>query len=423
VGRNNFFPSTYRVDAVPVPLEQLDMAMTASASMSPFDTFAPDRVQVLVPVPQIWFEPDLLKVEAVSPQFQKEIDTLDVKISESLLRRKDVRRKHGTLVRSITAEDPTYVEGDPPADAPNKEPAFGTQEKLDANKQPVIGKDGKPVLLVTIIDGLKQKLEATRGQILGAPELDQFDPLGLEGFATFLRDRVDRASDRIDFGFLRVQTDIYRMRQLILNNVAATRLATSPVLASIAQGDSAVATKADIQAFLDASKATSAPKSKTEAVPPAAATGTTISPATISGNISSGLFATKAGSILVKSAPVADSAMAAKTILQSQTTGKSFAAVATTRLLARAAKTVPSARNISQSAATWFQPASRTSASASDNSAAVSAVPMIGSEGAITCIEMGVLAKARHAAGDPVGGPVDHACQRHARLSEQPDRF
>ena len=54
-----------------MPLEQLDLAMTASASMTPFDTFAPDVVEVLVPVPQIWFEPDLLKVEAVSPQFQK----------------------------------------------------------------------------------------------------------------------------------------------------------------------------------------------------------------------------------------------------------------------------------------------------------------------------------------------------------------
>src|SRR5262249_19740789 len=112
-GRNNFFPTTYRVDATPVPLEQLDLAMTASASMSPFDTFAPDVLEVLVPVPQIWFEPDLLKVEQVSPQFQKEIDTLDAQINESLQRRKNVRRKHGTLARSMTAQDPTYVESDP----------------------------------------------------------------------------------------------------------------------------------------------------------------------------------------------------------------------------------------------------------------------------------------------------------------------
>src|SRR5258708_17712729 len=101
----------------------------------------------------------------------------------------------------------------------------------------------------------------------------------------------------------------------------------------------------------------------------------------------------------------------------------SVAAVATTRLSTRAAWTVPSARKISQSAATWFQPASRTSASASGNSAAVSDAPMIGSEGAIACIEMCVLAEARHAARDPVGCPVDHACQRHVGLSEQPDRF
>jgi hypothetical protein len=324
VRRNNFFPSTYRVDAVPIPLEQLDMAMTASASMSPFDTFTPDRVQVLVPVPQVWFEPDLLKVEAVAHEFQKEIDTLNAKIDDSARRRKDVRQKHRTLVRTITAGDPTYVEGDPVTDAQISpaEPEFGTQPKRDANGNKVFRQDGKPVLLVGIVDDLKQKLETTRGKILGAPELDQFDPLGLEGFVNFLKDRVDRASDRIDFGFLRVQTDIYRVRQLILNNVAATRLATSPVLASIAQGDSAIATKADIQAFLDAAKTKKEPPTNIGGAPPAASTGTTTSPATISGTLSSATFTTKGAIAELAFGKVA--AMSAKTKLAAEATGRIF---------------------------------------------------------------------------------------------------
>jgi hypothetical protein len=61
-----------------------------------------------------------------------------------------------------------------------------------------------------------------------------------------LRDKVNRANDRVDFGFIRLQTDIYRIRQFILGNEAATKLATSPVLAGIARGQTAVATKEDI---------------------------------------------------------------------------------------------------------------------------------------------------------------------------------
>ncbi|HEX3227817.1 MAG TPA: hypothetical protein VHQ95_02565, partial [Pyrinomonadaceae bacterium] len=296
------------------------------ASMTPFDTFAPDVVEVLVPVPQIWFEPDLLKVEAVSPQFQKEIDTLDAQINESLQRRKNVRRKHGALVKSMTAQSPTYVESDPDTDRPftPDEPDFGVKQKRDKNDQPVFDNDGKPVLLVTIVDELKQKLETMRGKVLAGAELDQFDTLGLVAFINFLRERVDRASDRVDFGFLRVQTDIYRKRQLILNNVAATRLATSPVLASIAQGESALATKADIQAFLDASKPPPKPQGEPQTPPPAATTGTTTASSFTSGAVSSSMFVTKSAATLSKTTTLVQSATAVKTLLLQQTSGRAF---------------------------------------------------------------------------------------------------
>lgn len=326
VGRNNFFPSTYRVDATPVPLEQLDLAMTASASMTPFDTFAPDVVEVLVPVPQIWFEPDLLKIEAVSPQFQKEIDRLNAQIVESSQQRKAVRRKHGTLVKSISGKAPTYIDPDPQADVPFTPETndFGTTPKLDANNQQVLDKDGKPVLMVTVIDKLRKDLDATRGKILGENELKKFDEVGLEDFVTYLRDLVDRASDRIDFGFLRVQTDIYRKRQLILNNVAATRLATSPVLASIAQGDSAIATKADIQAFLDASKLKISSTALAGTPVPAAAIGTTLAPASISGNVTSSLFVAKSSVVSSTTSLAQFTAPSSRLALAAQTTGRIF---------------------------------------------------------------------------------------------------
>src|SRR6185369_7248134 len=67
VAGTSLFPGSYTINAVPAPLEQLDVIARASASLAAFDTFAPDQVTVIVPVPQIWYEPDLLRVLAIDP--------------------------------------------------------------------------------------------------------------------------------------------------------------------------------------------------------------------------------------------------------------------------------------------------------------------------------------------------------------------
>ncbi|NJN83784.1 MAG: hypothetical protein HC802_16920 [Caldilineaceae bacterium] len=69
-------------------------------------------------------------------------------------------------------------------------------------------------------------------------------------FVDFLDGKVRSANDTIDLSFLRVQTDIYRLRQQVLGADEATRLATSPVLAAIAKGESAYATRKDLQSFV-----------------------------------------------------------------------------------------------------------------------------------------------------------------------------
>src|SRR5260221_6718158 len=74
-----------------------------------------------------------------------------------------------------------------------------------------------------------------------------------------------------------------------------------------------------------------------------------------------------------------------------------------------------------QSAASWFQGASGTSAPTSSNSDGVSdgLTASRGSEVAMAGIVMGVLAEARHAARNPVGGPIDEPAERYARITEQ----
>lgn len=103
---------------------------------------------------------------------------------------------------------------------------------------------------------------------LSAHERYQIFQRGVEGFIAFLKARADRADDLVDFNFVKVQTDIYRVRQIILGTSAATRLAVSPALAGIAQSETAVASTERIAGFFN--------ELKTEAAPAATSNGGTV---------------------------------------------------------------------------------------------------------------------------------------------------
>jgi hypothetical protein len=104
--------------------------------------------------------------------------------------------------------------------------------------------------------------------LVNKEDLDNLAQNGLEHFIQLLQRKVDVANDLVDLAFLRSQTDIYRYRQHILSNADATRLATSPILAQIAQGTTANATKDELQKFLaDARK--SQPPTPAAGAPPA----------------------------------------------------------------------------------------------------------------------------------------------------------
>src|SRR4029077_18846830 len=81
--------------------------------------------------------------------------------------------------------------------------------------------------------------------------------------------------------------------------------------------------------------------------------------------------------------------------------------------------------NTRQSAGSWFQRASRTSAPTSSSSDGDSdgLTASRRSEIAIARIVMGVLAEARLVAPDPIGGPIDEPCPRHAPVNQHPRRF
>jgi hypothetical protein len=141
---------------------------------------------------------------------------------------------------------------------------------------------------------------------LSAQERYQIFQLGLDGFIAYLKSRADRADDLVDYNFVKVQTDIYRVRQLVLGTTAATRLAISPALASIAQAETAVASTERIAGFFDELKNTPAATQ----FGTAAARGGSPAGAQTAAAFASGGAAGSAGSISTASARAVGSAFA-----------------------------------------------------------------------------------------------------------------
>jgi hypothetical protein len=253
---NRFFPATFSVDVAPIPVEQLDVVVTACASLAPFDRTRPERVRVLVPVPQSSFEPELLQVAQVAPIFQDTIDRFAETRGKWLRRRTDLRGIASAFNRAIAGSPLMYDTPDPEAleeEAMADDPLLGGEGPLSVPEETygtvvTEGPTGAPVTNVTVFEELRLALDASTP--LSDAEVAELPKRGLSPFIEFLEDKIRRANDTVDFGFLQVQTNIYRMRQLMLGSDAASRLVTSPALASIAQGESASATREDLAEFL-----------------------------------------------------------------------------------------------------------------------------------------------------------------------------
>ena len=440
--RSEFFPGTFELDAVPVPVEGLDLAVREAAALAPIEMDLPERVRVLVPVPQAVYEPRLLHEEVIDPEFQATLDRFLLVRAGALGARQGLRAKHSELVRLVSGralslpppdQDPQALEaeslapwGPPPLGGghrgllaagvhqhffdsatarlsvgagealytwiyldPDRPPrvvmlqwndgggwehraywaaagddplihfgvggtpsrarmgdlpqpgrwlrldvpaaavalagvdargmaftlydgqaaygatgrltAAGAEEAWFSNVLPagaVVATSGQgtdawtfltpndlaapfepafgfevdpegdaPLGRNTAISGLLADPALTElvvaggqvtGGVLSAPERSQLAARGLDGFIAFLKSRADRADDLIDYGFVKVQTDTYRMRQLILGTTAATRLAVSPALATIAQAETAVASQERIASFFGELKGTTA---------------------------------------------------------------------------------------------------------------------------------------------------------------------
>ncbi|QHE75795.1 hypothetical protein [Hydrogenophaga sp. PBL-H3] len=110
-----FFPPGFELDAVPVPIEQLDLAMREAAPLASFDMSAPERLRLLVPVTQASWEPRLLHPEVVDPAFQEALSEFTERRARELGARQGLRHEQPHLVRALTGRPQVVPElGDDP---------------------------------------------------------------------------------------------------------------------------------------------------------------------------------------------------------------------------------------------------------------------------------------------------------------------
>jgi hypothetical protein len=104
--------------------------------------------------------------------------------------------------------------------------------------------------------------------LLSTADLNNLSNNGLQTLITSLNARISQANDLLDTAFLTVQTDIYRYRQNVLGATAASALATSPVLANIATGETASATSENLQTYISTLNPPPIPSPGTTPSPP-----------------------------------------------------------------------------------------------------------------------------------------------------------
>jgi|GEM_PF-3268443 len=244
--KSEFFPSYYDVAAVPIAREQLDLAVDASMSLAPFDLKTPDHVQILVPVPQAVYDPDLLKIEHVDPTFTRAIRMLFERANNWLARRESARKIEATLDEAISGPPDIPVKETDSEAVRGEDHERGNQD-FDKDGFGTKLKDDGATLEVVQLESLRDLLVAN--SVVKAAEADTVFAEGLQKYTEELSSKIEDTNDRIDFLFMLVQSNVYRVRQFMLGGDSATRLATSPFLAQIAKGESTSATRQEIAEF------------------------------------------------------------------------------------------------------------------------------------------------------------------------------
>ena len=249
-------PPGWSVKVLPVVAAELDGLLEASITAAPLDTTQKESIEVLIPLPDEVYDPDVLATEQISAAFQQEADAATLARNIVLQHRARIQGEANGLAVALNrpaidldaglTADEIAVRKRTDVYLPDPAESFGTVLNGDHYES-------------TDLQGLKSAagkapyvVGPTSVPLFNKDDWDDLDAHGLQHFIDRINAKLNKANDLLDLAFLTTQTDIYRFRQNVLGTADATRLAVSPILANIATGVTAAATAQNIRDYLKA---------------------------------------------------------------------------------------------------------------------------------------------------------------------------
>lgn len=243
-----FFPADWTVDVVAVPAEQLDPVFAAARCLAPYDLKRPDRVRLLLAVPQQFFDPQLLDIIPFPKELREAVKTLQQTLADWRQRQAELFAMGDALQFADTGMHPARPIKLPDFDfltAPmealiHTTPTTKTtcvadalEEFRDHAMQTLEGwrwttnRDGAGSALKSLVEcqDAVAKIETTALGALGATT-------GLEQFAQFLEGKISTASTQLDLNFLRARIVVRRLSDVIANNSLTAQFSMSDALSS-----------------------------------------------------------------------------------------------------------------------------------------------------------------------------------------------
>lgn len=347
-----WFPSNWSIEVGPIHQEEIETALLSTMTALPLDVTQNESVEVLVPLPDALYDPKILLTETVDPVFEQAVVSATQERDGVLQHREAIQEEANALYQVLTGmqQAPLYDpdEGLTPAemiarDAQTYTPAanetFGTVPSsggyASTDYQQLLAETANfPYTLTQDGNGNTLSPPLT---LFSADDLNDMAQNGLQHFIDRINGKLARANDLLDLAFLTAQSDIYRFRQYVLGATDATALATSPIVANIASGESAAATAANLRNYLSsvlppggsgAPPATSPTPSTTPGAPPAAATSS--SPRFVGRVLAAPLRSPTVFTSPVATSALATSRVSAATMTRLQTSATSGSLAATT---------------------------------------------------------------------------------------------
>lgn len=226
-----FFPANYVMEAAPIQLAQMESLLATRSGLAPFDLARRDYVQILVPVPDHLFHPRLLIREEISGAFKEAIDEATVREG---IHRAELAELQSVEMFVTAILDLKTATGKTLASVSAGSAAAALRERSVEILRELAGQTDTVPLSANEKAEIAPDLFSQAATALGEGKTVTTAFLGLRPVVERMAQQIDTGNDQADMGFLRLQSDIFRLRKQMVGESDATRLAISPVLANLA---------------------------------------------------------------------------------------------------------------------------------------------------------------------------------------------